>query len=99
MQSVQDFPWKWAHVAESTLVRTGASVLHTITINRGASQGAITATVYDGVDALGTVIAIIDVGDTVVNPTTLLWGLQCDTGIYVALSSDEVSVDLTVTYT
>lgn len=99
MQSVIDFPWAYSHVAASTLVRTGRSVLHTLTINRGASQGTVTATVYDGTDNTGTVIAIIDVGDTVVNPTTLYWGIQCATGIYIELSSEDASVDLTVSYT
>uniref|UniRef100_A0A6H1Z8B5 Uncharacterized protein n=1 Tax=viral metagenome TaxID=1070528 RepID=A0A6H1Z8B5_9ZZZZ len=98
MQSVTDFPWEFAHITETTLVQTGATVLHTLTINRGASQGTIVATVYDGADATGTIVAIIDVGDTVVTPTTLAWGIALETGLYIVVSSSEVSVDLTVSF-
>ena len=53
---MQEGTFKHISTATTTLVKTGAGVLHNIVINT-TSAGAIT--VYDGIDNTGAVIGII----------------------------------------
>lgn len=57
MQSRSDFPWKHTHVDDTALVQSGPGALHSIVVNGLTTAGDIT--VYDGVDATGTVIAVL----------------------------------------
>ena len=93
-------PWDYAHVITDVIVHTGQCVLHAVVINR-CDTGVTSATVYDGVDNTGDVIAIIDVdnGKThYVPPVTLLYDVQCETGIFVEFSQQNAEADLTVTH-
>ena len=96
--SVIDYPWDPVHVDESTLVHTGQGVLHNIVLNGLTTAGDIT--VYDGVDATGTVLAVLHLNTTTsisVQPITLSYDCQVWTGIYIAYD-DNVAADLTVTH-
>ena len=98
MQSVIDFPWKWGHVTGTVLVKTGRGVLHTIVVNGLTTSGD--ATVYDGVDATGAVIAILhlNVATSIsIQPITLAYGLEIATGIYIAYDQ-ALAADLTFTF-
>lgn len=93
MQSVADFPWRWAHVTATLLVKTGGGALHTITLN--ILDAGMTVTVYDGVDAGGAVIGII--GTALSQPITLIYDAEVQTGIYIAIAG-QGTADLTVNY-
>ena len=98
MQSVIDFPWKYAHCADSTQVSAGPCVLHTITVNSLAA-GAVVVTIYDNPAATGNVIAVIDLTPTLLVDLsfgTLYFGIQCATGLYASFSA--AGGDITVTY-
>jgi len=98
MQSVIDFPWTPAHITENALVKTGRSVLHTIVLNGLTVAGDIT--VYNGVDAGGTVIAILHLNTATsvsVQPITFTYDCLMLTGIYIAYGQGTVA-DLTVTF-
>ena len=98
MQSVIDFPWTPLHVTDTILVKTGRGVLHTIVLNGLTTAGDIT--VYNGVDAGGTVIAILHLNTATsisVQPITFTYDCQMATGIYIAYGQG-TAADLTVTY-
>jgi hypothetical protein len=79
----------YKHLTATGLVFTGSCLLHTVVLN---TAGAGTITVYDGVDALGTVIAIID--STSVQGD-YLYDVFCTVGIHVVIVG---TIDITVTY-
>jgi len=89
-----DFPWNWAHVTETVLVKEGGGALHTIVINYLDDWG--TVVVYDGIDNTGAVIGIISTALT--QPVTLIYDLKIATGIYLEVLGQEVIASLTVTY-
>lgn len=96
--SVADFPWKYAHVAATSLISSGRCVLHSITVNGLTTQGDVT--VYDGVDATGAVVAILHLDLTTsvsVQPITLLYDCLCEGGLYIAYDQ-AVAADLTVNH-
>lgn len=98
MQSRSDFPWKKTHVTDSALVQGGPGTLHTIVVNGLTTAGDIT--VYDGVDATGTVIAVIHLDPTTsisVQPITFTYDCEMETGIYLAYDQSVVA-DLTVSH-
>src|SRR6516164_92563 len=69
----------------STLIRSGAGWITGITVNSMAT-GTATMTCYDGLDATGSVIAVIDVSRSNPSPQTAApWGFQ--TGFFVVLSN------------
>ena len=88
-------PGLYKHITTSTttLVKTGVGVLKAVCINtKGASSN--TATVYDGVDNTGSVIAVLD--------TTVTFGCQnynvgVTTGITVVTATGTAG-DLTVSF-
>ena len=95
---IADFPWPWAHVDATLLVHTGAGALHTIVVNGLTTAGD--ATVYDGIDATGNVIAVLHLDPTTsvsVQPITFAYDLRLGTGLYIAYDQSLVA-DLTVTY-
>ncbi|MBN1690446.1 MAG: hypothetical protein JW901_05455 [Dehalococcoidia bacterium] len=97
--SILGFPWDYKHCAASTLVRTGACVLHAVVINDISLADGVKVTIYDNTEASGDVIAIINIDATkthFVNPVTLLYDVKCEKGIYASFSADEG--DITITY-
>jgi len=95
-----EFGFDFVQVGSTSLVRTGACVLHTITVNR-LDAGTCVASVYDGIDGTGTLIATIDLGVTDVVDllvATLILDVRCTTGIYVALTGSPTTASLTVTF-
>ena len=99
MEPISSFPWPWTHIDGTLLVHTGAGALHTIVVNGLTTAGDIT--VYDGIDATGSVIAVLHLDPTTsisVQPITFVYDLRLATGIYIAYDQS-VAADLTVTYT
>lgn len=77
----------------TTLVKTGPGVLSSVVINKAGASANI-ATVYDGIDATGTVIAIID--------TTVARPLEYNVAYLVGLTivtATGTAADLTINYT
>jgi hypothetical protein len=100
MQTVMAFSWKYAHVDDDTLVADYSCVLHSIVINH-ADSAVTTATVYDGEDNTGDVVAVIDLDigkDYHVLPVTLLYDIRLSSGCYVEFSNAPATADLTVSY-
>ncbi len=73
---------------------TGVGVLHAITVNKKGAT-ANTASVYDGVDAGGTLLGIID---TTVQAGTLLYDYAFTVGLYVVMATG-TAADLTIVST
>lgn len=98
---VIDFPWTYCHVTATTdpEVLTGPGVLHTI-VNNGITVNGV-ATVYDGIDNTGTVIAVIVLSganpQVSCQPITLLYDVEVTVGIHIQFD-DTLAADLTVTY-
>ena len=96
--SVIDYPWEFAHLPAGGLVLTGAGMLHTIVLNGTTVAGQ--TTIYDGVDATGSVIAVLAHTQAApqisCQPITLTYDCKIDTGIFVVV--DAGAADLTVTY-
>lgn len=75
----------------TTLIKTGAGVLHTLTVNTvGATD---TVTIYDGTSASGTVIAKTDSA----LETTFIFDVAFYTGLTVVLAGT-TPADITVSY-
>jgi len=69
----------------TTTVHSLKGVLHSITVNEAAANGVIT--VYDGVAATGTVLAIITSPGTLLqNHFTLIYDVDFDTNLTVVTS-------------
>ena len=78
----------------STLIRSGAGWITGISVNAVAT-GSATMTCYDGINATGTVIAVIDVSRSNPSPQTAApWGFQ--TGFFVVLSNGTTGADITI---
>lgn len=77
----------------TTTLRTGAGVLHKVTINTaGASSNTIT--LYDNTAASGTVLATID---GTAGPLTLDYNIRFSTGLTAILATG-TAAKITVTY-
>ena len=77
------YDYKNLEANATTLIRTGAGVLHAITINtKGASANVIT--VYDGISASGTLIATID---STVDPGTFFYDVSFNTGLTIVIGT------------
>lgn len=93
-----DFPWEFAHVDDTVLVSGAPGQLHTIVVNGLTTAGDIT--VYDGVDATGSVIAVLHLNPATsvsVQPITFTYDIKVSTGIYIEYDQSVVA-DLTVSY-
>jgi hypothetical protein len=78
----------------STLIRSGPGWITGISVNSVAT-GTATMTCYDGLNATGTVIAVIDVSRSNPSPQTAApWGFQ--TGFFVVLSNGTTGADITI---
>ena len=98
MNSKTDFPWRPCHVDDTVLVSGAPGALHTIVVNGLTTAGDVT--VYDGVDATGTVIAVLHLNPATsisVQPITFTYDVDIETGIYIAYDQS-VAADLTVSY-
>ena len=88
--------YSYFHIATTTagtLVKSGATMLHTVTIN---SPGTISVlTIYDGTSTSGNVVAVVN---TVVSiPLTLTFDSNMATGLFVK-STATLPPDITVSY-
>ena len=78
----------------TTLVKTGAGMLHSVTINdAGASSN--TCTLYDGLDASGTEIATIDTVELA--GRSLLYDVSFGTGLTVVIGTG-TAANVTLAY-
>jgi hypothetical protein len=77
--------------AASTLVKSGAGLVHAVTINTGGS-GSSTVKLYDGTDAFGTLFATID---SKTPATSLEYHANFTVGLFVATVG---APDITVLY-
>lgn len=90
----QQFSYSHITAAATTAIKSGAGLLHSLTINTKSVAG--TATVYDSTTASGTVIAVID---TTLAQDTLLYDVKFLTGLTIATADGGVThADLTVSY-
>lgn len=88
--------YEFVHLAANaeTLVKTGAGVLHSITINTaGASSNLVT--VYDGTSTAGAVIAIIN--STIAQAPIRMYDTKFSVGLYIAIATG-TAPDITVAY-
>lgn len=77
--------------AASTLIKTGAGVVGSITVNTlGATS---TLKLYDGTSAGGTLLCTIDT----TKAYNALWLLQFQTGLF-AVTAGGTQADITITY-
>lgn len=96
--SAIDVPWIYKHVAADAQVSAVRCVLHTIVVNGLTTAGD--ATIYDNTAGSGTVIGVLHLDPATsvsVQPVTLLYDVQCETGLYIEFDATLVA-DLTVTY-
>jgi len=79
----------------TTAIATGPTILHSIVINKCAANGVIT--VYDGVDATGTVKAIITMPAALLkNQETMIYDTVFNKGICIVTSG--AAQDISVMY-
>ena len=87
--------FKPAHIATATttLVKTGAGLLHSVSVN---SKGTVASTVslYDGIDAGGTLLAVID---SLNLSGSFLFDVAFIVGLCV-VTTGTVAPDITVSY-
>ena len=76
----------------TTLVKTGPGMLDKLTFNKPAATGV--TTIYDGVDATGTLIGAVTSGDAIAK--TLHYGVKFATGLCIVTSV--AAQDITVVY-
>lgn len=84
------FSPKHINTSATTLVKTGAGVLHGVTINTKATTSV--TTVYDSLTASGTVIAVLDSTN---NVGSFLYDVAFTIGLTVVTTG---TPDLTVSY-
>lgn len=77
----------------TTLLRTGAGILHKITFNEPTATG--TVAIYDGIDAQGTLIGTITVPATP-QPLTLTYDAHFLVGLTIVTGTADS--DITVTF-
>jgi hypothetical protein len=77
----------------TTLVVTGSGVLHTITFNKPTATG--TVTIYNGIDAGGTVLGTITTPSSP-QPFTLTYDIAFGAGLTIV--TETANQDITITY-
>lgn len=90
--------FSYAHVAAgqaTTIIKSGAGFLHSITFNSAATATNVT-TVYDNTAGSGTVIAI-PAATTATVPTTLMYDVLFATGLTIVTATANSS-DMTISY-
>lgn len=100
---VTERPFAWTHLIDTAQVLTRQGVLHTITINRPDVGNGALISVYD-VAAAGDIlpanlIANITMDDAFfVVPTTLIYDVGFENGLYILFSAGMTTGDITVSY-
>lgn len=86
--------YDFVHLTSTELIKSGAGILNKITINGVSVAGILT--IYDGIDATGTIMAIVTLA---VNPTpfTLNYEIEFATGLYITFTGG-LTGDITVSY-
>jgi hypothetical protein len=80
--------------AQSVLIRSGPGWITGVSVNSVAT-GSATLTCYDGIDATGTVIAVIDISKGNPSPQSAApWGFQ--TGFFAVVSNGSGGADITI---
>jgi hypothetical protein len=102
MDAAADFGFLWVGHAQTTadtlLIRSGPGVLHTVCLNKAAgAQDTGDLTLYDGVDAGGTVIAAWDMA-LIDQPVCLTFDLAFTTGLFLSGAATIDGWQVTVTY-
>lgn len=87
------FTYTHISTATTTTVKTGAGVVHTITVNNLGTV-ASTTTVYDNTAGSGTVIAIIN---TLAGQISYIYDVAFNTGLTL-VTTGTVAPDITVSY-
>ena len=85
-----------SHIAApgSYLIRSGAGWITGISVN-SVSSGGGSLTCYDGIDATGAIIAVMDVSKGNPSPQTAApWGFKV--GFFIVLSANAIGADLTI---
>lgn len=77
----------------TTVVKTGAGILHTVTFNKPVATAVVT--IYDNTAASGTVIGTITVPASPM-PVTLTYNVAFATGLTITTAT--AAQDITVTY-
>ena len=78
----------------STLIRSGAGWITGVSVNSVAT-GSATMTCYDGLDATGAVIAVIDISKGNPSPQSAApWGFTV--GFFVVVSNGSAGADITI---
>jgi hypothetical protein len=77
----------------TTIIKTTAGILHTITFNKPVATGVVT--VYDAASATGTPVAIITTPASPM-PVTLTYDLEMKVGITIVTAT--AAQDITVSY-
>lgn len=93
LSSIPNYQGKNLAANASTIVKTGSSVLHTVTINKKGATGN-TLTLYDGVDNTGVLLATID---TTANVGYLEYDIACKVGIFAVVATG-TAADLTLSF-
>lgn len=86
--------YDYHHATSTELIKSGRGVLNTVTINGVSVTGILT--IYDGIDATGSIIAIVTLA---VNPTpfTLHYEVELETGLYITFTGGLAS-DISFSY-
>lgn len=77
----------------TTVVKTGAGILHTVTLNKPTATAVIT--IYDNTAASGTVLGTITVPASP-QPVTLTYDITFSTGLTITTAT--AASDITVSY-
>ena len=89
--------WKFLNITlaapTTTVVKSGAGVLHTIVFNKPVATGVVT--IYDNTAASGTLIGTITIPASPL-PVTLTFDAAFGTGLTIVTAT--AAQDLTVTY-
>ena len=89
--------WRFLNITSigTYLIKNSAGVLHNLTFNKASDNGVYT--LYDGVDATGTVIGTVDHPNSANNPTVFLgYDVAFEEGLTIVVTV--ASGDLTVSY-
>ena len=95
------FPHRFLNIADDTSVQVSnaATVFHALIINKPANTAGV-ITIYDSLDASGTIVASITIGTTAERqrPTELKFDVKCSTGLFIVFDGVLASADVTVIY-
>lgn len=72
----------------SVALADGGARLFTVNVNTGATSAVLT--IYNGTDANGDVVAVIDASAA----GSFFYGVKCNDGIYAALSGGDADVTI-----